>query len=287
MLRTRVIDDWATKALVDGAKQVVLLGVGLDSRAYRLPAMGDVAVFEVDHPATLEVKRALVNRHVPLDRRGHVRFVAVDLLHDSLAEALRAAGFTTARTAVIWEGVTSYLDAASVDATISWFSRDTATGSRLIFTYLDACAIHGADGGNTELAGTFSSVGEPMTFGLHPGEVAGYLADRWHRPSPAGDVGGDQLPAQKGGTPSPINASTTPPFPLLRFWTTTLPVLPSGNSNVKVFPTAFLGPLPALLAGRKSPAHGGVPPLRAGSAKSAAVPGVLVPSEDRRTEVLR
>ena len=65
------------------------------------------------------------------------------------------------------------------------------------------------------------------------------------------------------------------------------PVLPLGSSKVKVFPTAFLGPLPALLAGRKSPAHGRVPPLRAGSAKSAAVPGVLVPSEETSTEALR
>ncbi len=178
VLRTRVIDDWTADALSAGAAQVVVLGAGLDSRAYRLPAMRDVAVFEVDHPATLEVKRTLVDRYVRPDRRGHVRFVAVDLLHDSLDEALRAAGFATAHTAVIWEGVTSYLDAASVDATVGWFARSTAIGSRLIFTYLDARAIHGADGGGTELAGTFSGVGEPMTFGLRPDEVAGYLADR-------------------------------------------------------------------------------------------------------------
>src|SRR5207248_6652100 len=54
-----------------------------------------------------------------------------------------------------------------------------------------------------------------------------------YRPSPAGGVGGDQFPDQKGGASWPINASTTPPFPLLRLWTTTLPVLPSGSSNVK------------------------------------------------------
>lgn len=178
VLRTRVIDDWVADVLLDGVTQVVLLGAGLDSRAYRLPAMRDVLVFEVDHPETLGVKQALVDRHVRPDHRGHVRFVSVDLLHDSLDEALRSAGFEIARTAVVWEGVTSYLDVASVDATVRWFSRNTTTGSRLIFTYLDACAIHGADGGSTELADTFRGVGEPMTFGLRPGEVAGFLADR-------------------------------------------------------------------------------------------------------------
>ena len=64
-------------------------------------------------------------------------------------------------------------------------------------------------------------------------------------------------------------------------------MLPSGNSNVKVRPTAFLGPLPEAFAGRKSPAHGGVPPFFPGSVKSAAVPGVLVPSVAMSVEALR
>lgn len=178
MLRTRVIDDWLSDAIAAGATQVVVLGAGLDSRAYRLAAMREVEVFEVDHPATSTTKQSMVERHVPADRRGHVRFTPVDFLHDDLGEALKTAGFTTACTAVIWEGVTSYLDAASVDATVRWFQRDTAAGSRLIFTYLDARAIHHPDGGSTALANTFTGVGEPMTFGLNPDELARYLADR-------------------------------------------------------------------------------------------------------------
>jgi hypothetical protein len=66
----------------------------------------------------------------------------------------------------------------------------------------------------------------------------------------------------------------------------TLPVRPSGSSSVKVFPTAFLGP-PASVAGRKSPAHGGIPPRLPGSVKSAAVPGVRVPSAERSAAALR
>jgi hypothetical protein len=69
--------------------------------------------------------------------------------------------------------------------------------------------------------------------GLETGEVV-------YRQPPAGGVRRDRFPDQKGGASCPINASTTPPFPLFRPWTTTLPVLPSGSSNVKVFPTAFL-----------------------------------------------
>jgi hypothetical protein len=55
---------------------------------------------------------------------------------------------------------------------------------------------------------------------------------------------------------------------------------------VKVFPTAFLGP-PASVAGRKSPAHGEIPPRLPGSVNSAAVPGVRVPSAERSTAALR
>ena len=173
VIRTRVIDDWTVEALADGAEQVVLLGAGLDSRAYRMPAMSRVPVFEVDHPATQAAKQVRVHRHVPAAQRGHVRFVAVDLRQDHLDPALRAAGFQTAPTVVIWEGVTPYLDAAAVDATMDWFAGNTASGSRLIFTYLD---LHGdAAGGVSDVAALFSDVGEPMTFGLRPDELDGYL----------------------------------------------------------------------------------------------------------------
>jgi hypothetical protein len=95
------------------------------------------------------------------------------------------------------------------------------------------------------------------------------------------------LPDQKGGASSPINANVTPPLPFLRPCTTTLPIPPSGSSNVKVSPTGSFGLPPVPFAGRKSPAHGEVPPLRAGSVNSAAVPAVRVPSEERSVAALR
>jgi len=121
---------------------------------------------------------ARVNRHVPRGHREHVRFVPVDLQRDDLDAALGAAGFRPARTAVIWEGVTNYLDAESVDATIRWMAGCTTAGSRLIFTYLDAVGLHAPAAGADAVADSFRDVGEPMTYGLDPQELAGYLADR-------------------------------------------------------------------------------------------------------------
>jgi O-methyltransferase involved in polyketide biosynthesis len=54
--RTRLIDDIVADAL-PRIGQVVILGAGFDSRAYRLPGLAEITVFEVDHPATQQAKR--------------------------------------------------------------------------------------------------------------------------------------------------------------------------------------------------------------------------------------
>src|SRR4051812_11317299 len=53
--RTVEIDD-AIRAAAH--PQVVILGAGLDGRAWRMPELRDVRVFEVDHPDTQREKRA-------------------------------------------------------------------------------------------------------------------------------------------------------------------------------------------------------------------------------------
>src|SRR6516225_8657373 len=55
--RTRLIDEWLCAAMRVGLEQVVILGAGFDSRAWRLPAVAHARVFEVDHPSTSAEKR--------------------------------------------------------------------------------------------------------------------------------------------------------------------------------------------------------------------------------------
>jgi methyltransferase (TIGR00027 family) len=180
VVRTRLIDDLLGEALVDGAAQVVLLGAGYDSRAFRLPAARSATVFEVDHPATQALKRELVARRVPADEQSHVRFVAVDLLRAELSAALKQAGFQRRRTVVIWEGVTNYLDAPSVHATLTTLASAMTAGSRIIFTYVDRRALDGTGDfdGFAQWAETVRAAGEPFTFGFVPDELPGYLAER-------------------------------------------------------------------------------------------------------------
>src|SRR3954449_2381478 len=73
-----------------GSPQVVILGAGLDGRAWRMPELRDVIVFEVDHPDSQRDKQARVGALTQAARE--VRFVAVDFERDRLEDALAKAG---------------------------------------------------------------------------------------------------------------------------------------------------------------------------------------------------
>ena len=60
--RSRLAEDNLGHAVTDGVRQYVLLGAGLDTFAYRNP-YPQLRVFEVDHPATQEWKRDLLQRN--------------------------------------------------------------------------------------------------------------------------------------------------------------------------------------------------------------------------------
>jgi methyltransferase (TIGR00027 family) len=179
--RTRLIDDLVVDAVAGGARQVLLLGAGYDSRAFRLPALARVPVFEADHPATQRVKQRLLRGAVRPERRAHVHFVPVDLLHDDLGAALRAAGFARLEpTVIVWEGVTNYLTAPAVDATLRLLADATATGSRLVLTYVDRRMLDHPASFPDAVAwhDAVARQGEPWTFGFDPAELPGYLAAR-------------------------------------------------------------------------------------------------------------
>jgi methyltransferase (TIGR00027 family) len=126
--RTVAIDD-ATRA--GAAAQVVILGAGLDGRAWRLEMPG-ATFFEVDHPASQADKR---------DRATNLTgtpptYVPVDFAHDVLTDALEAAGHRADQpTTWVWEGVVPYLTTEEVAATVAAIAARSAPGSRLIVNY--------------------------------------------------------------------------------------------------------------------------------------------------------
>jgi methyltransferase (TIGR00027 family) len=175
--RTKVLDDAVAAAIDGGVEQLVVLGAGFDSRAYRLPGAGRLRVFEVDHPDTQAVKRRALTRSLG-QLPPQVRFVAVDLDRDDLATALDDAGLHHGRpTFVLWEGVASYLTADAVDATVRWAHDAAGTGSELAFTYVHRGLIDGTVDFPHSAAWVRSvaAAGEPFVFGFDPAELPRYL----------------------------------------------------------------------------------------------------------------
>lgn len=130
-IRTRFFDDFLPAALAaSGARQVVLVAAGLDSRAYRLDWPPGTRLFELDRPEVLRAKQEVVDRagvHPRCDRRT----AGVDLLAD-WAGALTASGFEGAAPS-IWliEGLFPYLAEAAAIGVLEQSARLAAPGSRL------------------------------------------------------------------------------------------------------------------------------------------------------------
>ncbi len=136
VVRSRYAEDQLARAVGRGVRQYVVLGAGLDTFAYRNPFQSaGLHVFEVDHPATQEWKRArLGEAYIPIPRE--MTFAAVDFERQSLEEGLIAAGFDQRQPAFFsWLGVTPYLSRAAFDATIGFIARMPPSGSGVVFDY--------------------------------------------------------------------------------------------------------------------------------------------------------
>lgn len=134
---TKHIDGILQAAAEKGLEQVVIIGAGLDSRAYRFQQqIPGVRFFEVDLPATVARKKELIQAAVG-KIPATVVYVPADYRNGKMDSALRQAGYDRKRmTLYIWEGVTRYIDAAAVDSTMQFIAQNAAPGSELVFDYI-------------------------------------------------------------------------------------------------------------------------------------------------------
>jgi methyltransferase (TIGR00027 family) len=174
--RKRYIDDKLDAALGD-IDAVVILGAGMDTRAYRLAHRSDVPVFEVDLPVNIARKKAAVQRAIG-GAPASVHLVPLDFEHDGLIVALTENGYRAdSRTFFIWEGVTQYLTEDAVRATLGAL-RAAASGSRLAFTYVRRDFIDGTNMYDAAiLYKRFRQRQQVWKFGLDPNEVPPFIAD--------------------------------------------------------------------------------------------------------------
>ena len=140
-LRARYAEDELSKAVQRGVSQYVILGAGFDSFAYRRRDLQtDLAVYEVDHPATQERKLARL-KELGIEIPRHLTFVPIDFETDSIVDALAEQGYRREQPAFFsWLGVAQYLTGAAIDRTLGQIAA-TASGSEIVLNYLVPAAL--------------------------------------------------------------------------------------------------------------------------------------------------
>lgn len=175
--RERYIDDVLENFLDEGLEQLVILGAGYDSRAYRFDLPERVRTFEVDHPDTQADKLKKVYKvfhKIP----EHLRYISVDINIQSLSECLLSAGYDPSLISLfIWQGVTMYLTAEAVDATLAFVVKNAAPGSAIVFDYVYQAVLDGIQK-QSEIIGMRRyrfMTGEGLSFGIPEGMVGRFL----------------------------------------------------------------------------------------------------------------
>lgn len=119
-----------------GVRQIVILGAGLDTFAYRSRLPSNTRIFEVDHPATQAWKRRRLEQ-AGIERPDALIYAPVDFESDTLLDGLNAVGFdSTQRTFFIWLGVVPYLTEQAIDLTLGAIG-SLSGGAEVVFDYSD------------------------------------------------------------------------------------------------------------------------------------------------------
>jgi methyltransferase (TIGR00027 family) len=133
-VRTRFAEDALAATVEQGVRQVVVLGAGLDTYAYRSTLRDQLRIFEVDHPATQYWKRQRLE-HAAIPIPSSLTFAPIDFERQTLAEGLTIAGFDPSRqTFFTWLGVVPYLTEEAVWSTLR-FIANLPNGAQVVFDY--------------------------------------------------------------------------------------------------------------------------------------------------------
>lgn len=171
--RSRFADDAVAAAVAGGVRQIVVLGAGLDTIAYR-NLHPDVRVFEVDHPATQAWKRDRLAAS-GIDVPDTVTLVPVDLETQTPAAELARTTFSRTEPAVyIWLGVIFYLSPGSARDTLDYIAGQ-AQPVEVVFDYLQPGETADDRAHLRARADRLARAGEPLINYVSPGEIHGKL----------------------------------------------------------------------------------------------------------------
>lgn len=164
--RTRFAEMKLAEAIEQrGVSQLVVLGAGLDTFAYRSPLAGRLAMFEVDFPATQAWKKRRLEE-AGIVAPANLVYAPVNFETDDLVEQLKAAGFDPAkRSYFLWLGVVPYLTREAIMATLRAVGV-LPGGAEIAFDYsnpmLDTDLNTEQRAARVALLARVASVGEPF-----------------------------------------------------------------------------------------------------------------------------
>lgn len=175
LVRKRRIEMAVREALDSGVRQVVILGAGFDTLAWRLHGEFPATIFlELDHPATQDAKRSA------LPPAPNLFYGQVDLSSETLGNALNACPrFSPEQSSVfVAEGLTMYLSVSRVTALMREFSRLAGPAGRVIFTFMeeDASGSIGFRGESPWISRWLSWRSEPFLWGISRANLPAFLA---------------------------------------------------------------------------------------------------------------
>lgn len=163
-VRTRFAEDAMASAIAGGVRQVVILGAGLDTYAYRCAPVAGLRIFEVDHPTTQAWKRQCL-AEADIKIPAGLTFAPVDFDCETLGGGLESRDFDPAQPAFFsWLGVVPYLPQDAVFATLGYIA-DLSGGAVVVFDYSNPLTENANRQQASELealASRAARVGEPF-----------------------------------------------------------------------------------------------------------------------------
>lgn len=181
--RTAYFDRLFVDALNNKTPQIVLLGAGYDSRAYRFAKSNhSTRIFELDIAPTQDRKKKCIKK-ARIDIPKHVTFVPINFNEESLKDVLEKAGYKNhQKTLFIWEGVSYYLEVESVDTTLEFVSHASHHESAIAFDYTISISEENINDyyGVKEFSQKMKEhhANEELMFSIDEGETESFLEQR-------------------------------------------------------------------------------------------------------------
>lgn len=204
--RTRYIDEYVNQCIDNGIEQLIILGAGYDSRAYRMENLKEkVTVFEVDLPAIQKLKIEKLKKKIDLIP-SNVVYVPINFNKETLSEKMTEYKYNRDKKSLfIWEGVTPYLTADAVDETLHYVVKNSVPGSSIVFSYILKSVVEGScqldDAALIKKVFNTGGIfdfrhkrGEGLLFGIEEGTIESFMSERgFHEIE---DISGDYFDAE-------------------------------------------------------------------------------------------